>query len=349
MITKQIIFKAKNKLWSSIVSYTRAKKVYLFLYPSYWHYLFNMKDSKSNDTNYFGARPNPGAGIGHQIANWIAGYWFAKQFGLKFAHIPFAQSSWEQFLGFGDKEKTAEELIKKQGYRKVLLPLFDEFNNTEVTLIKSIIASYNSQRVVFWAEQDQFYRNQFGVMNEIIDKFYKAKARENDKLIYSKDNFNIAIHVRRGDIVLGQESNNQNILMRWQTNEYFETVLSEVIEKIKQIKPIAIYLFSQGDRKDFSVFEQFENIHFCLDMDAQNSFLHMVYADLLITSKSSFSYKPALLNNGIKVCPKDFWHGYPETSDWILANEKGLLVDEGVDNFYQRSLIIDSSKYFFEK
>ena len=323
MTTKQFIFKAKNKLWSSIVSYTRDKKIYPFLYRSYWHYLFNMKDSKSNDANYFGARPNPGAGIGHQIANWIAGYWFAKQFGLKFAHIPFAQNSWEQFLGFGDKEKTAEELIKKQGYKKVLLPLFNEFNNTEVTLIKNIIASYNSRRVVFLAEQDQFYRDQFGVMNEIIDKFYKAKVRENDKLIYSKDNFNIAIHVRRGDIVQGQESNNQNILMRWQTNEYFETVLSKVIEKIKPIKPIAIYLFSQGDRKDFSVFEQFENIHFCLDLDAQNSFLHMVYADLLITSKSSFSYKPALLNKGIKVCPRNFWHGYPETKDWILVDDDG--------------------------
>jgi len=323
MTTKLFIYKAKRKIWYYLVSNTREKKVYPYIYRSYWYYLFHKKNTKTNDSYYYGARPHPGAGIGHQIANWIAGYWFAKQFGLKFAHIPFAQSSWEQFLGFGDKEKTAEELIKKQGYKKVLLPLFNEFNNTEVTLIKNIIASYNSKRVVFLAEQDQFYRDQFGVMNEIIDKFYKTKARENDKLIYSKDNFNIAIHVRRGDIVQGQESNNQNILMRWQTNEYFETVLSKVIEKIKPIKPIAIYLFSQGDRKDFSVFEQFENIHFCLDLDAQNSFLHMVYADLLITSKSSFSYKPALLNKGIKVCPRNFWHGYPETKDWILVDDDG--------------------------
>jgi len=58
-------------------------------------------------------------------------------------------------------------------------------------------------------------------------------------------------------------------------------------------------------------------------MNAQDSFLHLVYADLLITSKSSFSYKPALLNNGIKICPKNFWHGYPNNKKWILCDNNG--------------------------
>lgn len=58
-------------------------------------------------------------------------------------------------------------------------------------------------------------------------------------------------------------------------------------------------------------------------MNAQHSFLHMVNADLLITSKSSFSYKPALLSNGIKVCPSDFWHDYPKKKDFLLVDNKG--------------------------
>ena len=48
----------------------------------------------------------------------------------------------------------------------------------------------------------------------------------------------------------------------------------------------------------------------------------MVYADCLITSKSSFSYKPALLSDGIKISPINFWHGYPKTSDWLLASDE---------------------------
>ena len=87
-------------------------------------------------------------------------------------------------------------------------------------------------------------------------------------------------------------------------------------------------MFSQGKKEDFLEFTEFQNIHFCLDMGAQESFLHMVYADVLITSKSSFSYKPALLNRGIKFVPVDFWHGYPKEKNWILLNETGGLVKD---------------------
>jgi hypothetical protein len=96
---------------------------------------------------------------------------------------------------------------------------------------------------------------------------------------------------------------------------------------LKTEKPIAIYLFSQGEIRDFAEFNQFENLQFCLDVSPMDSFLHMVFADVLITSKSSFSYKPALINNGTKVCPKEFWHGYPQTNDWVMADESGDLLN----------------------
>ena len=60
-----------------------------------------------------------------------------------------------------------------------------------------------------------------------------------------------------------------------------------------------------------------------MHIGAVDSFLHMVHADLLITSKSSFSYKPALLNRGIKVSPRNFWHGYPDSEDWVMADDEG--------------------------
>ena len=91
-------------------------------------------------------------------------------------------------------------------------------------------------------------------------------------------------------------------------------------------KPIAVYLFSQGKKQDFPEFADFLNLHYCLDMGPIDSFLHMVNADLLITSKSSFSYKPALLNRGLKICPQNFWHGYPEDPNWILADDTGAIL-----------------------
>lgn len=315
--------KVKNKLWSKLVRYTRNTKIYPYIYRSYWHCLFNGKPTGDNCGCYYSARPNPGAGIGHQMANWIAGYWYARQFGLKFAHLPFSTAKWEEFLGFGRGELLVKDL-KRQGYVVRKLPLFNEKNIEEVELNKRIIRSYAGKKVVFVAEQDQFYRNQYGAMDDIQQKFYSAPARRGNHLVYSSDNFNIAIHVRRGDIMTNPS--NPNLVMRYLSNDYFEKVLKQVVGYVKTEKPVHIYFFSQGKPEDYPEFVKFPNLHWCMDMGAQDSFLHMVYADLLITSKSSFSYKPALLNRGIKVCPKNFWHGYPETKDWIMVENDGAVL-----------------------
>lgn len=316
--------KVNRKYRAKFISYFRSKSYYTKLYKSYWHYRFNKTNINKKSLNYYTAIPNPGAGIGHQMANWIAGYWFTQQFGLQFAHIPFSRTKWESFLGFGENEKKIDFLLDN-GYKKIRLPLFNEFNENEINLQKKIIDSYSNKKIVFVGEQDQFYQNQFEIINHIQEKFHTAPSRNQDKLIYNPNNFNIAIHVRRGDIIIGQENKNDNLLMRWQGNEYFVKVLENILTDIETNKPIYIYLFSQGVESDFLEFTKFKNITLCLDMNAQDSFLHMVFADVLITSKSSFSYKPALLNKNTKVCPKDFWHGYPITKDWIMVNEDGTL------------------------
>ncbi len=316
------ITKVKIRLWGITVRTTRNIWIYPLLYVSWWHSLF-FKSEKVTTDNYFTSVLNQGAGVGHQMANWIAGYWFSKQFNLKFAQVPFSSTKWETFLGFGEAFPQMDFLIQNEDYKKVKLPLFDENNSHEVNRIKDIINSYSNKKVVFVTEQDQFYKDQFGVEDDIKKMFHSSKAREKDNLTFDQNSFNIAIHVRRGDITIGQLNKNPNLIMRWQDNDYFINVLTNVLENIATDKKIQIYLFSQGKKEDFKEFSKFDNIIYCLDMDAQDSFLHMVFADLLITSKSSFSYKPALLSNGIKICPKNFWHGYPQRSDWILAEESG--------------------------
>lgn len=314
--------KIKIRIWDIIVKSTRNRKFYYYIYRSYWHYLFSSScNKKATHVNYFTARPNPGAGIGHQIANWNAGYWFAKIFNLKFTHITFSPTSWDYFLGFGYNEVPIKELIHNHKYKIRKLPIFNEFDQENIKLICQIIESYSNKKIIFLCEQDQGYANQYGVINDIKKKFYSAPSRKNNHLIYSKDNFNIAIHVRRGDIMA--DPSNPNLTMRYLSNDYFERVLKQIIDNLQTSKPIHIYFFSQGIPADYPEFSDFPNLHWCLDMNAQDSFLHLVYADLLITSKSSFSYKPALLNNGIKICPKNFWHGYPKSEDWILCENDG--------------------------
>jgi hypothetical protein len=325
---KYTLSKIKDKLWWMLISRMKSKQIYPYLYLSVWRTLLPFDEKcKNHVPQYLSARPNPGAGIGHQISNWIAGLHYAGKFNLNFAHLPFSTQNWEELLGLGENVLSVGNLIK-QGYRMVKLPNFNEDNTKEIQMIKDIIRVHNGRKVVFVCEQDQFYAQQYGVMEEFREKFYSASARKFDNLRFNKDYYNIAIHVRRGDIVIGQKSQNENLILRWQNKQYFINVLETTLNKLITTKPVAIYLFSQGLKIDFLEFSQFKNIHFCLEMEAQESFIHMVYSDLLITSKSSFSYKPALLNKNTKICPKDFWHGYPATKDWILANVDGTINTE---------------------
>lgn len=313
----------KLTLWYILVKRIQGTIVYPFFYRSFWNYLFCSNRQGDFGGLYYSARPNPWAGIGHQMANWISGYWWAKQFGLRYAHLPFSTKEWDDFLGFGYDEKTVEEL-KKNGYKVRKLPRFRETNIDEICLQKKIISSYSGEKVVFVAEQDQGYKNQYGVMEDIQRKFYNAPSRKCDHFIFDKNHFNIAIHVRRGDIL--KDPSNPNLKMRYLSNDYFFRVLLQVLDWVKTEKEIHIYFFSQGIPEDFPEFKIFKNLHWCFDMRAQQSFLHMVYADLLITSKSSFSYKPALLSKGIKVCPINFWHGYPKTKEWVLCEDDGTII-----------------------
>ena len=321
----KIISKIKHKSRQWIIEKTKHKRFYPLLYKSYWHTKRKSTGYNNHENIYFTAEPNIGAGIGHQMANWIAGYWFAKLFNLQYAHSAFPDIKWEEFLGFGEDEIKTEELIEKYAYKKIRLPFFDEDKDEEIKRTEKIINSYSGKKILFVTEQDQFYRNQFGVMNDIKKKFYHAEARKCDKLIYNPDCLNIAMHVRRAVIIGSKKIVEDETIraLRWLSNDYYEKVLKQVLEHINVTRPIKIYIFSTSKPYEFLEFSKFGDVNFCSEMDEYASFLHLVRADLLITSKSSFSYKPALLNNGIKICPRNFWHSYPERKDWILVENDG--------------------------
>lgn len=299
----------------------------LFLYPAYWRYrlMSNKQDCVSGqDCIYLTQEPNKGAGIGHQMGNWNAGYWYAQRFGVQYAYSPFSKPSWDDFLGFGEGEVTAKELLTK-GYKKRKLPYFDEKKEEDMQLIQGMIDAYRNQKVVFFLELDQFYEAQYGVMEHIKKKFHHASARKQEKLVYQENCLNIAVHIRRGDIVIGQTTQAEGLTKRWLTTEYSANIIKSIVSIIPKDKKYQIYVFSQGEIADFPELQDIEHLVYCLDMPARESFLHMVKADILITSKSSFSYKPALLSDGIKICPKQFWHGYPKDERWFVVDEKNGL------------------------
>lgn len=306
----------------------------LYLFAAYRHYklIGEIPDNEIQTQHlYLTQEPNRGAGIGHQLSNWNSGYHYAKMFGINYAYSTFSNQAWDSFLGFGEGEVTARELLKR-GYKKRWLPYFDERSTEEVEMIRNIIRSYSGKKVVFYTELDQFYINQYEIMDDIRDKFDHASARQGEKLIYKPECLNIAVHIRRGDIVIGQENQDPSLTKRWLTTQYYARILTDMVKLMQeQDKSYQIYLFSQGKEEDFPELKNIPNLVYCLDMPPRESFLHMVRADILVTSKSSFSYKPALLSKGIRICPKNFWHGYPNAKEWILVEEDEGLTKQQLD------------------
>ena len=311
--------KIPYRLWSYFALKTfRNTWIYDFLYKSYWHSIINSKidNQKKNQKNYMSINVNPGAGIGHQIANYNAGIWYAKKFNLIHAHTPFPNKKWEKVLGFNFSSICSKKILDKN-YKKVKLPSFKEKNLIEISKIKKIIRSYYNQKVIFFLETGQPYKNQYEVGPILQKKFFTSPQRKKDKIIYQKRNFNIAVHVRVGDILIEKKSRMQ----RYLNIDYFVKAINKSLSIIKTKKKIIIHIFSWHYLKSFSKLNQFQNVQFYYNLNQYKTFLHFVYADLLITSKSSFSYKPGLISKGIKLCPKKFWHEYPKNKkDWILLD-----------------------------
>lgn len=328
-------FKVYRKIRDFLFLKLKLEKYIIRLYPSYIHAKQYMKkQEKKEGIVYYTQIPHDGAGIGHKISNTNSGIFYAKMLNVEYVYPGLDDQKWDDFLGFGEGIIKLSEL-KKKGYKIVRIPFFDEKIN--LPIIEKIVESYRGEKVILLADVDQFYQRQYDVIPYIKDKFEHASSRKNDSLIYNPDHINIAVHIRRGDIVVGQTTGEATLTKRWLTTEYFENIVKDLsdayngednrfsnVPKLldsKKGKAVDFYLFSQGDPSEYKAFEKYGNIHYCFDMPAMESFLHMVRSDILVTSKSSFSYKPALLADGVRICPKHFWHGYPDDEKWIVVDD----------------------------
>ena len=90
MNSAEFQYKLGRKIYNLYLNLIRkcSFRRYCFFYASYRHSLTH-RVVGSNE-NYIAARPNPGAGIGHQMANWMAGFYLSEALGLRFANIPFS-------------------------------------------------------------------------------------------------------------------------------------------------------------------------------------------------------------------------------------------------------------------
>jgi hypothetical protein len=125
---------------------------------------------------------------------------------------------------------------------------------------------------------------------------------------FDDEHFHIAVHVRRPlSFDIRVEGTNTKDL-------YYLRCMETILKSHQGGKPLLFHIYSQGKEEDFELYNAFP-IQLHLQDDTFLTFKGMVYADILITSASSYSYVAGLLSKG-SVVYLPFWH--PPRKHWYI-------------------------------
>ncbi|HEY7248238.1 MAG TPA: hypothetical protein VH678_30615 [Xanthobacteraceae bacterium] len=131
----------------------------------------------------------------------------------------------------------------------------------------------------------------------------------------------VAIHVRRGDVSVDTD--------RILPNAYYISVAQDVVAVLEALMiDYIIELHTEVPSVDAEMcrlaeFGVLPNLTRCVNETAINCLEKLATADILIMSRSSFSYVAAILNRNGLILYYPFWHAAP--SSWITVGPAGTL------------------------
>ena len=109
--------------------------------------------------------------------------------------------------------------------------------------------------------------------------------------------FNIAIHMRRGDVTINSWTE------RYTSSQCIQALINHLRFYFRKARP-RFYIFSYSD-DDLKILED-EDVRLFVDMNVFSVMDHLAYADCLVMAKSSMSYVAGMLNRGL-VLYQPFW------------------------------------------
>ena len=248
-------------------------------------------------------------GIGMQGLSRISGINFARAFGATYVHIPLNivghatcdmetwARSWDNLFNF---DRHGERYDPE---RHVLVDYGDYIQGKHSLCDRTVLRFQQC-----WWLNRQYPDSFTKILGPLQDHFHSEQRRT------ITSHVSVALHVRRGDV--GSAAN----FSRYTPNK-------KILRTINCLRQSAhasgvscsIDLHSQGEASEFSIFAE-QGCHLHLDEDALVTMRSLATADVLIMSKSSFSYVAALLNRGIKLYEPTF---NPPMSDWITIQRDG--------------------------
>jgi len=133
---------------------------------------------------------------------------------------------------------------------------------------------------------------------------------------FDANKFHIAVHVRRPnaqDVYIGDRGTPDSV---------HRSIIEALREEFALKNPI-FHIYSQGNEARFREIFPGDDIVFHIDTSLEDTFTSMVFADVLVTSRSSLSYIAGWLSEGI-VYYMPFWHPplpYWKTTDELIVTK----------------------------
>jgi len=262
---------------------------------------YKFKDKTHNSRHCFITCSGKTDGIGAQVQAVFSAMLFAQEFGMIYAHTPFGKivgtdgssEEWDYFFGLGEGEISTNDLhVESLHVVHVANPLFIRFKDNTLYIVEHCHSFVDS------GCNSELYST---LLDRFVEK-YQSSSKKKYKSFYDDGKLNIAIHARRGDVYKkGTHSE------RYTDNSYYRILLKKIQRIIDYLGiESSIHLYSQGSIEDFKELEEFP-IYYHLDECVFTTFNNLVSSDVIVTSKSTFSYCAALLSKSI-VIYEPFWH-----------------------------------------
>ncbi len=218
-----------------------------------------------------------------------------------------------------------EKRIQVGELRLIPLPAFEihipSNEQDDDDIYKSLdrfIQSHPESNIVFKIGDNRFGDYEYQSTRDWFIKAY-AKAREQHPiaLTYKPTKLNVALHIRRGDLLPGRQFS--DLSDRMLPDAWYLKLLEIIQDSVHQ--PLALHIFSEGrdgqyhseEGVPFSWKDHFKDAKLevteYIDTSFMDTFHHLLYADVLIGSKSGMSHLAGMLGEQIKVMPQ-MWHSY---------------------------------------
>ena len=256
-------------------------------------------------------------GAGAQAQAVLSTMLLSNDLGLTYVHTPFRriahrpdedgnwEQDWESFFNLGHEEIGIDDLdgvsVVEALLHRAAPGMISIRSSSEILDNRLNVASH-----CHWYA-DEVPDNYRGLKERIVAK-YNRTSKHHLKLFGGPGKISIAVHVRRGDV-----SDRMNC-GRYTHNSRVAHLLNRVRTVCEKMgSPISVNVFSQGRLEDFSELRG-NDVSFHLDHCTFTTLHNLISADVLLMSKSSFSYTAALYSSGIKLYDP-WWH--PPQSDWI--------------------------------